>query len=246
MSTKNPRPTSRSFRVEAVGRGHANNTRNHNREFGPFVIALAEVFTFREDWHRDDRAKPIVQQYQVALDSVLESHPHLRACVACCGHCGIRFLSHPRNAGRQDLRCPFGCRRHERRRRSSQRSTAYYRTPSGKAKKKRIASRRRAATMCATGNPSAEPAPPSQEEQCSTAGMPSRLELRLADVVLEVPSLLHSPILSYLRMIVGLIEGIRPGHAELAEQLQRAMRQHSIAYRLRRDYVLDFLSRHPP
>jgi hypothetical protein len=68
----------------------------------------------------------------------------------------------------------------------------------------------------------------------------------LADVVIEVRSLFDAPILSYLRMIVGLIEGIRPAREELADQLHRAMRQHSIAYRSRRDYVLGFVSRHPP
>jgi hypothetical protein len=76
--------------------------------------------------------------------------------------------------------------------------------------------------------------------------IPSRLKLCLGDVVLEVPSLFDAPIVSYVRMIVGLVEGNRPGRRELIEHLHRAMRQHSIAYRSRRDYVLDFLSRHPP
>jgi hypothetical protein len=83
-----------------------------------------------------------VRQYQAALHSVLASHPELSACAVHCVHCGIRFLTHPRNARRVDLRCPFGCQGHHRRQCSSQRSTAYYQTACGKAKKKRLNARR--------------------------------------------------------------------------------------------------------
>lgn len=55
-----------------------------------------------------------------------------------CADCEIRFLTDPRNAGREDLRCPFGCREHYRRQRASERSTAYYQTAAGKRKKKRL------------------------------------------------------------------------------------------------------------
>lgn len=86
-------------------------------------------------------------RYQTALDSVLESHPELQACAAHCAHCGIRFLTHPRNAGRIDLRCPFGCRDGHRRQRSGQRSVDYYQTPEGKRKKGRLNARRTGAEM---------------------------------------------------------------------------------------------------
>ena len=42
--------------------------------------------------------RPLVRQYQTALDSILQSHPELRRCVVRCADCGIRFLTHPRNA----------------------------------------------------------------------------------------------------------------------------------------------------
>lgn len=62
----------------------------------------------------------------------------LQGCAVRCCHCGIRFLTHPRNAGRQQLGCPFGCRQHQRRRRAAERSRKYYQTESGRRKKKRL------------------------------------------------------------------------------------------------------------
>lgn len=69
--------------------------------------------------------------------------PWLRKCLARCRHCGIFFLTDPRNAGRRDLGCPFGCRRAHRQRQSTQRSVAYYREPEGKIKKQALNARRR-------------------------------------------------------------------------------------------------------
>ena len=64
-----------------------------------------------------------------------------------CAHCGIEFLTDPRNAGRTDLRCPFGCRRHHYRQCSGERSAAYYRTRFGKFRKKRHNARRTAGVV---------------------------------------------------------------------------------------------------
>jgi len=77
-----------------------------------------------------------VKQYYVVLRSVLRSRPDLRCCLSRCRQCRIFFLTDPRNAGRSDLRCPFGCREVHRKRRSTERSVAYYSTAEGKAKKK--------------------------------------------------------------------------------------------------------------
>jgi hypothetical protein len=51
-------------------------------------------------------------------------------------------LTHPRNAHRNDIACPFGCRQARRKRKSTERSTAYYRTPEGKIKKQQQNARR--------------------------------------------------------------------------------------------------------
>jgi len=66
----------------------------------------------------------------------LRSHPELARGITCCVHCGIRFLTHPCNANRRDLRCPFGCRKHHRRQCGNQRSATYSQTPQGRERKK--------------------------------------------------------------------------------------------------------------
>jgi hypothetical protein len=70
------------------------------------------------------------------LRAVLKWKKHLRRCLNRCRHCRIFFFTHPRNAGRKDLGCPFGCRKFHRRIGSDKRSGEYYRTPAGKDKKK--------------------------------------------------------------------------------------------------------------
>ena len=50
----------------------------------------------------------------------------------------ILFFTHPRNAGRTDLGCPFGCRQAHRRKSSTYRSTEYYRSDEGKQKKEEL------------------------------------------------------------------------------------------------------------
>jgi hypothetical protein len=59
-----------------------------------FVLSLSGWVTLAMYlvWHQDDRARPLVRQYLIALDSVLESHPELQGCVVSCAHCGVRFL----------------------------------------------------------------------------------------------------------------------------------------------------------
>ncbi len=202
------------------------------------------------DWHQDDRAKPVVRQYQTALDSILESHPGLQKCVVYCKDCGIRFLTHPRNAGRRNLRCPFGCRQHRRRQCSNQRSAAYYRTADGRRAKKRRNARRQCKPLPPTAPPpdlsppDLEPPPPASEP-CS-AESPLTIELRLDGVVLDESSLASSPMLPYVRMLVGLIEGVEFTCGEVLCLLRQSMRQRRFGARRRIDYILAFLHQHPP
>jgi len=67
---------------------------------------------------------------------VLEDHSELRGCAVYCKHCGIRFFTHPRNAGRKDLHCPFGCRECHRRELGKQRSWRHSQKPEAKEKKR--------------------------------------------------------------------------------------------------------------
>jgi hypothetical protein len=109
------------------------------------VVAAGEFFSFLPDWHEDDRARPVVRQYQTALDAILRNHPGLASCAVHCRHCSIRFLTHPRNASRQDLHCPFGCREHHRRQQANERSKNHYRTDEGRRNKKLLNAKRSAA-----------------------------------------------------------------------------------------------------
>jgi hypothetical protein len=159
----------------------------------------------------------LVKQYYVVLRSVLRSRPHLRRCLSRCRHCGIFFLTHPGNAGRRDLRCPFGCREAHRRQRSTERSVAYYATAEGKAKKKIQNGKRTQRGVHAEANP---PETGAQE--------------------------FHAGMVGYVAMVASLIEDRRVSEAEIFQMLARAMRQHSMARRRRMDYVVAQLQKNGP
>ena len=179
----------------------------------------------------------------------MESHPELQLerCLVACQRCGIRFLTDPRNAGRTNLRCPFGCREHARRQAANRRSTAHYRTAGGKQTKERHNRRRYRRTPSA-----GDPVQPALDPQATSPPEPrtdegeGKVELRLDGVVLDESSVVNSRMLPYLRMVVRLIEGIRLTCQELARLLRQALRQRSLAFRRRVDYVLRFLHQHPP
>ena len=75
---------------------------------------------------------------------------------------------------------------------------------------------------------------------------PVTVEPRLEGVVLDESSLAGSPMLSYVRMVVNLIEGVQFTCREVIAWLRLALRQHSIGARGGVDYLLGFLHRHPP
>jgi hypothetical protein len=96
------------------------------------------------------------------LDAVLRKHPDLQDCAVSCCQCGIRFFTHPRNANRRNLRCPFGCRDHHRRQRGNERSRKHYQTAEAKRKKKRRNGQRSKSAKDAENTPPREDdAPPS-------------------------------------------------------------------------------------
>jgi hypothetical protein len=159
----------------------------------------------------------LVKQYYVVLRSVLRSRPELRCCLSRCRHCRIFFLTHPRNAGRSDLGCPFGCREADRKQRSTERSVAYYATAEGQVKKKMQNGKR------AQGGGRADANPPVPEAPEFPAGM-----------------------VGYVAMVASLIEDRPVSEEEIVRMLVRAMRQHSMARRRRMDYVVTQLNKHGP
>ena len=174
-------------------------------------------FHFRLDWYREGEVRALVKQYYIVLRSVLRSQSHLRRCLSRCRHCRIFFLTHPRNAGRRDLRCPFGCREAHRKQRSTERSVAYYATAEGKVKKKMQNGKRAQGEVPADANP---PVPAAPEFPAGMVG--------------------------YLAMVASLIEGRPVSEEEIVRMLVRAMRQHSMARRRRMDNVVAQLHQHGP
>lgn len=84
--------------------------------------------------------------YYVALDSALRDQPpRVRRLLAWCRHCGIPFIADPRNVGRVDLGCPFGCADLHRRRGSNERSAEYNRSARMKLERGRQEEARRLA-----------------------------------------------------------------------------------------------------
>ena len=155
--------------------------------------------------------------YYFVLRSVLRNKPAVRRLLARCRHCGIFFIADPRNAGRKDLGCPFGCADAHRSRRSTKRSVAYNRSPIGKLKRhQRGEERRLAVDRSAAERVAAKP----------------QSEFALG-------------IVTYIRMVISLLEG-RPVHrVEILEMLARTRRQHSFAREKRIDYVLRRLMEEP-
>ena len=152
------------------------------------------------------------------LRSVLRAKPRLRACLSRCRHCRIFFLTHPRNAGRRDLGCPFGCQEAHRKQASTQRSVAYYRGQEGQTKKRQQNGKRRPAV------------PPAQPPQQAT----------------EAPGQWPAPMVEHVRVVVSLIEGRRVSRGEVLEMLERVLRQHSLGRRRKIDHTVAWLNEHPP
>ena len=203
--------------VDRVGQEHVKQYQYYKRDAGFVIVQIQAHFHFRADWHHHGEACDLVKQYYVVLRAVLRSRPDLRRCLSRCRHCRIFFLTHPRNAGRQDLRCPFGCREAHRKQRSTDRSVAYYATAEGKAKKKMQNGRRVQRGVRPDRNPPLTEAP-------------------------EFAAVL----VGYVAMVATLIEGRRVSQAEMLQRLVRAQRQHSMARRRRMDYVVAQLHQHGP
>ena len=166
----------------------------------------------------------LVLEYYVLLRSVLRAKPHLRACLTRCRHCRIFLLTHPRNAGRHDLGCPFGCREAHRQRASAQRSAASYRDAEGKSIKSKL-NQRRPRKYCAPEPPSEQPRAPA-------------LRRRLAPW--------DPAMVEHVRMVASLIEGRRVSRRQVLAMLQKVLRQHTMCRRRKIDQTVAWLNEQPP
>lgn len=103
-----------------------------------------------------------MRSYYAQIRSLLRERPDLRPYLKHCRECRILFFTDPRNAGRDDLRCGFGCREAHRRQSNTRRSVSYYREHPDK---KRLQNRNRYVRAIPPGlageeNPLSEPLPP--------------------------------------------------------------------------------------
>ena len=176
---------------------------------------------------------PLVAEYYVLLRSTLRTKPHLRQCLCRCRHCRIFFLTHPRNAGRRDLGCPFGCKQEHRRRESIRRSTAYYQDPQGREYKRRQNQRQRGQVEI-LGNPAPAPPPKPASAPCP------------AEVAAALPKAKDAELVEQVRVVVSLIEARPVSLEELWQMLLRVLRQRSIGRRRKIDHVVAWLNANPP
>ncbi len=149
-------------------------------------------------------------------------------------HCGIFFMAHPRNAGRRDIRCPFGCRKAHRKRSAAQRSAEYYRTPDGRAQKRSYNAMRRKDFPW--------PDDLGLPEEGAAAALPPRARICL----LPDGRKIGEEMVAYVRMVTSLIEGRRVSREEVVQMLARVVRQRSIARRRRIDQIIVSLNEIPP
>jgi hypothetical protein len=188
------------------------------------IIKIQRFFQFGPDWYRCQvEIHDLVLQYYFVLRSVLMAKPCLRRCLTRCRHCRIFFLTHPSNAGRRDLGCPFGCRDEHRKRHSRKRSTEYYRTAEGKFKK-RMQNGKRTKVVARESLPGQGKAAAFEPHETS----------------------FNAHAVDYLHMAISLIEGGPVSRAAILEMLSRAMRQHSLVRGRRMDYVLRHLNERAP
>jgi len=190
----------------------------------------------------------LVLDYYWLLRSAVRARPGLRRCLCRCRHCGIFFLADPRNAGRRDLGCPFGCREAHRRRESTRRSVDYYRGAEGKLKKRiqnsgrsLVAGREsesESESVAAREEPGARE-PGEGLDECQSEAMAARTR--------HAPrSRWGEPLVEYVRLVSSFIEGRRVSRDEVVEMLGEVLRQHSMARLRRIDHVVRQLNPNPP
>jgi len=124
-----------------------------------------------------------------------------------CKHCRIWFFTHPRNAGRKDLGCPFGCRQSHRTKSAVKRSIEYYQSPEGKIKKQYLNTRRNGKSTT--------------DEKPVNDGEPA----------------LDQVTLCHIQLTTGLIEGRTVRLAQIIRMIDNILRQLSIDKRKKLPYL---------
>ena len=186
----------------------------------------------------------MARHYYFILRSVLHDQPHLRHYLTRCTHCPIFFITHPCNAGRTDLGCPFGCSETHRKNESTKRSTAYYQTPEGKEKKKQLNANARNKTNQTTGE---REEPSSQNKNINEE--PLTLDEQNAEKNnSDKDKTIHpdKKMLHYLQCLFNLIDRQFLSYQQILDLLNRKIRQHHLRKRKEIEYVIDYCRSKPP
>jgi len=200
-----------------------------------FCNTIAEFFEFRRGWYREGHVRALVLEYYVLLRSIVRAKPHLRKCLCRCRHCRIFFLTDPRNAGRHDLGCPFGCKKEHRRRESIRRSTEYYQGEEGRKYKRRQNQRQRGQVKILDPNPSKPSrAAPSPKTPCPV------------EVAEALPAAKDPELVEQVRAVVCLIEERAVRLEEIWQMLLGVLSQRSMGRRRKIDHVVAWLHANPP
>ena len=147
----------------------------------------------------------IVARYYWAIRFVIKQKPELKHYLTRCRHCQILFFTHPRNARRSDLSCPFGCREARRKQKSTERSVAYNRSKDGKDKKKELNQRRNQVKDIAASSTD------------SSVGNSVEGEGRI--------------VLSHIQLVISLIEGYWLDLKTIKALVAKILRQHRIDFK---------------
>jgi len=129
------------------------------------------------------------------------------------------FFTHPRNAGRNDLGCPFGCRQDHRKKNSTKRSVEYYRSKEGKIKKKYLNARRNGRLL--------ESSPDENSADSCEAGI-------------------DKATIHHIQAVTSLIEGRPVTIKEVMVLIHKILRQHSIDKRGKSFYAAGYHHKSPP
>ena len=151
----------------------------------------------------------------------MKNDPRLRQYPTRCRHCGILFFNDPRNAGRTDIRCAFGCRQAQKKESSNKRSKEYYQTDEGKEKKKEL-NRRRGES---------KESPPEETK-------------RNLEAASEEP--IDQDLLTHLRLVARHIEGRRIALETIRAMANALMRQHRMDFQKKRGYRRSNFAKTPP
>jgi hypothetical protein len=170
---------------------------------------MQQNFQFVPDWHLNPKLKGTIESYTCLLFSILKEKPKLTDCLVRCKHCGIYFITYYSNKNRKDLGCPFGCRQTHRKKSAARRSVEFYETAKGKTKKKLLNKGR------------------------SLIGTKQQSEAKQAkpkDRDFSISSRVHIErnFMSYLRMLIRLIEGRRVDLKDIISLVDTILRQRSL------------------